>query len=325
MHFFLGDREGTPKTNNDGIIGIPEAEFEMRVPVVFSIRDLLWKVGKKVRRINNLLINNGWTDVLGGVVADIPGQNVNNQGVGQANYGTQTIVLPTASGEDEEKFEDDIKFNFTAAGNIGFYGSTRFWNSFGIWCSPYFRELTGFDELIVRTGNVFGEDDSLTPLLFGGNQEFVDDTPNTSAAFIDSPTSLYNTFEEREALLITSDIPLPPERTFPGDQLRYVFAHFDFRGTHEHITGRSQEDSKLGNNWYLEGYNIIGMQVLDTPETTGFASLVLPTILPSINVRALLRRKVWNYSTNTYSIQEVPLLEHDIDQLVLRMNFTLQL
>ena len=104
-----------------------------------------------------------------------------------------------------------------------------------------------------------------------------------------------------------------------------MFGHFDIKGTHEHVTGRNMNniDPSDDNKWYLEGKNVVGNQVLDLPQQTGYSSLVLPSIMPSINLRALLRRKTWNFTTNKYSTEEVPLLQDELDQLICRVNFTL--
>ena len=313
----LGERVNAPASlNNNGIVGISEGEFQMLVPHVYSIRDLIWKIQKQVSRINDVLVANGWLSALGGLGADVVGKV--DGGVGTPEYGVDTIKLPT---NPVDNLPDDktIELLFDASGNLYFQGSVAFWNSFGIWCSPYFQHLTGFPELIVRTLDVFGEAGSL---LAGS---FVTPAGNTSKSFISGTENLYTTFEERESILITSDIPLPPERTFPGDQLRYVFGHFDIKGVHDHTAGRAVENGVINNSWYIEGTNVVGMQLMDSPKETGFASLVLPTIMPSLNVRALLRRKVWNFETNEHTVEEIPLLTSDIDQLLLRVNFTLQM
>ena len=315
----LGERVHVPASqNNAGIVGITEAEFEMLVPHVYSIRDLLWIMQKKISRVNAILVANGWLSALGGLGADVDG--VVDGGVGSLTYGVDAIILPTDP-VPVPNIPDarTIELLFDASGNLYFDGSTAFWNSFGIWCSPYFQHLTGFPELVVRTLNIFGEAGSVQA------DAFVAPALNTTDAFITGTENLYTKFEERESILITSDIPLPPERTFPGDKLRYVFGHFDLKGVHNHTGGRTVTNGLITNSWYIQGTNVVGMQLMDSPKETGYASLVLPTILPSINVRALLRRKIWNFETNEHTVQEIPLLTSDIDQLILRMNFTLQM
>ena len=84
-------------------------------------------------------------------------------------------------------------------------------------------------------------------------------------------------------------------------------------------------DFKLKNEWWFEGTNTVGNVLMDGPKQTGYQSLVLPSIIPSINLHAVLRRKLYNFDTNSYGIVELPLLQADIDQFILRMTFTLQL
>ena len=308
--------------NNGGIEFITEDIFSLYVPRVFSVRDFVWIIQKKIRRISEVLLHNGWRAGIG-TILNVPGLLANS--VGQATYGTTPVVLANEAVEEQKMPEDIVEFQFSASGFCGIQGTADFWNSFGIWCSPYFRQLTGFPELIVRTGNVFGEVGSVeaAPPNLGAWR----DGNNTTSGIFMGTKNLFITVEERDAVLITSDIPLPPERNCKNGrgELRYVFAHFDLKGQHDHTTGRNIENLKSTGLWSLEGQNIIGNVLMDSPKHTGFASLVLPSILPSINVRASLRRKQYDFETNEYSTVEVPLLQSQIDQLLLRLNFTLQM
>ena len=76
------------------------------------------------------------------------------------------VFLPTDPANTHA--ENLIEFQFQSSGVCRFQGSAQFWNSFGIWCSPYFRELTGFPELIVLTTEAgvssFKEADALSDL-----------------------------------------------------------------------------------------------------------------------------------------------------------------
>jgi len=220
-----------------------------------------------------------------------------------------------------------VAFHYTPTSQIEFSGTAAFWNSFGIWCSPYFRKLTGFPELLVRSNNVFGEAASTDVGLNAGHFIQPDSNTNAEPVSIRCSNNLLITCEERESILITSDIPTEPERNCTNGvpEVRFVLAHFDVKAQHEHITGSNYVSYKRDPEWYIEGKNVVGNLQMDSPKQTGFAALVLPTSLPSINIRALLRRQQFDFTTNEYKLVEVPLLQHDIDQLILRMNFTLQL
>ena len=63
---------------------------------------------------------------------------------------------------------------------------------------------------------------------------------------------------------------------------------------------------------------------MDPPGSTGYCSLVLPSTIPSLNIRCMIRRKRWNFTTDSYEVVEVPMLTEDRDVLVLRLLFTLQ-
>jgi hypothetical protein len=151
---------------------------------------------------------------------------------------------------------------------------------------------------------------------------------NVAANFrLPGTRNLFVSCEERETILVTSDLPLPPERNCSNsvDSLRYVFAHFDLAGIHQHNSGRKNTNLKLKDEWYFEGTNLVGNVLMDSPKQTGYQSLVLPSIIPSVNIRCRLRRKQYNFDTNKYDVVEVPLLQTDIDQFSMRLTFTLQL
>lgn len=176
-NFYLGDRvfEGANSQNNVGVQHIPEDEFTFYVPVVHSVRDVVWKIQKKIARINTVLRANGWLQVLGNVAADVHGRLANSVGAVQNDpiiIPSVPTLLPQIAGNVYAD-ENLIEFQFLNSGVAMFQGSAQFWNSFGIWCSPYFQELTGFPEFIMPTtiGGVTSFDEQLLAGQFraGGN------------------------------------------------------------------------------------------------------------------------------------------------------------
>jgi hypothetical protein len=141
-----------------------------------------------------------------------------------------------------------------------------------------------------------------------------------------STKSLYNVLEERESILVTSDIPIPRERVLVNgvDTSRFVFGHFDIAGKRALMAGRDVVNIRLRDTWFIEGGSAVARQIMDPPGSNGYASLVLPSIVPSFNIRIMCRRKLWDFTKNSYSEVEVPLLKSSIDVAVIRLLFTLQ-
>ena len=76
-----------PRTsqNNLGVIRVPEDEFTFYVPSnVYCVQDLVWKIRKKCKRINEVLHAAGWNQVLGALLLDVNGMI--DGGVGTVNY-----------------------------------------------------------------------------------------------------------------------------------------------------------------------------------------------------------------------------------------------
>jgi hypothetical protein len=138
---------------------------------------------------------------------------------------------------------------------------------------------------------------------------------------------LFSNFEERRDVLVTSDIPIPIERHVINgeDRHRFVFGYFDLRGKHDLKSGIGVDNLSFDNLWSMGGPNVVGRQIMDSPMNTGFTTLVLPSTIPSFNIRVMLRRKRWNYETSTYEHNvEVPLLKNPSDTLILRLLFSSQ-
>ena len=317
--FYLGESvvPGGVSANNGGIIGVPEDEFTFYVPsLVFCLQDFVWAFQKKCKRINEVLHSTGWNLVLG-IAANHAGMI--DGGVGTAGYNNIPPIIPSDPIPTHLLPEPLLQLAFTGSGLLGFHGSATFWNSFAIQLSPYAQQLFGLPELLCRAGDVSGEDAST--VLAQWNPQL-----NAVGYTIFSTKSLYNTLEERESVLVTSDIPIPRERVLVNgeDTSRFVFGHFDIAGHRKLYAGRTVENIRLSDTWFLEGPSAVARQLMDPPGSNGFCSLVLPSIIPSFNIRIHCRRKQWNFETNTYSEVETPLLKSSIDCAVLRLLFTLQ-
>ena len=317
-HFLGNTDDGAGNTeDNDGVVRVPRTEFEFRVPRVYSVQDLIWQTHKFLARVNVILQAAGWTTELtdgnGDVNGLIPG------GVGTIEYlaGEVPIIGTTIGAALPGTL---IRCIANAAGLIGFEGSAAFWDSFGIECSPYFQDKTGFPQILARTADDFN---------FAASVDIHDDWlpgQNTVVGRIFSAKSLYSTLEERDSVLVTSDIPIPHERNLVNgeDQTRFVFGHFDIRGKHSMKSGRDVNDFKMASTWFLEGTTAVARQIMDPPGSTGYCSLVLPSTIPSFNIRCMIRRRQWNFDTNQYETVELPMLTRDMDVMVMRLLFTLQ-
>ena len=305
-------------SNTGGVVKVSEDEFRMYIPDVYSFNDLLFRIQKKCRRISSVLDRVGWTQDLGGLDNDRNGQVPG--GVGSGTYDVLPPILPHE--EEKENQIDLLEFHVRSGGFCELKGTGEFWNSFVVWCSPLFQEITGFPELYCFTDDLFGEDEA-TDILGEFHEGDLDDFTRYGVI---SPKSLFTTFEERRDVLVTSDLPLPIERYVKnGEDLhRFVFGYFDIRGKHDLRSERNVENFTMTDDWAFVDPNTCGRQMMDPPSATGFASLVLPSTVPSFNIRVMLRRKQWNFTTNEYKEVEVPLLKHGSDTLVLRMVFVAQ-
>ena len=325
-NFYLGERiHAGGSTNNNGLIRVPEEEFTMYTPTsVYCIQDFLWKMRLKIVRINEVLHSAGWLQLLGDLNANVDG--LIDGGVGTANYNAVPPIHPILPSEpiDDEKVQDLLECVFTPAGKIGFKGSSVFWNSFGIQLSPYAQMLFGLPELLIRNEDESGEENGTEALVPVGRRfgNFINDEDYTMM----STKSLYNTLEERISILVSSDIRQPYEQVLINGEnsIRHIFGYFDMAGHRRLTAGRSVARSRFEEDWSIHGGSAVARQIMDPPGQYGFVSLVLPSIVPSFNIRINMLRKVWDFEKHTYSEQEVPLLKHPLDTAVIRLLFTLQ-
>jgi hypothetical protein len=225
---------------------------------------------------------------------------------------------------DEKAPEDVLSLEVTPGGYIGLRGTAEFWNAFFIQCSPYFRSLTGYPEILCRTVNVSGEVPSLQ--VAGAPGQWIVIPGNTRAETFLASKSLFSTFEERKEILISSALPTPFERhiTNNEEKHRFTLGYWHIRGFHETWTNRTVKNHSLNDEWSLENTTVVGKTVMDRPIQTGFNCLILPSSIPSLNIRAYLRRRQWNFETNRLEFREVPLMQNKEDLLTLRLIFTLQ-
>jgi hypothetical protein len=317
---YLGDRKhAVAKTTNNGIKNVPEDEFNYYVPAAQSVQDFVWRLQRKLNRVSQVLAATGWSDILTtdgdeGHDGDEPG------GFGTAEYPANLpVIIPYE--DDRDVNNDFIELHLTCGGYLEFRGNKLFWDSFVVWCSPLFREMTGYPELLGFDDDDFGE------------KKFVDvtgdfyETYNAKSPLgILAKKTLFATFEQRRDILVTSDIPIPVERYVKDDQdtQRFILGFFDIRGHHETETTRDVRNLTFESAWSITGTNIMGRQICDQPGQVGFYSLVLPSNIPSFNVRVLLRRNRWDFDKNVYVEEEVSLLQNSTDWIVLRLVFTPQ-
>ena len=196
----------------------------------------------------------------------------------------------------------------------------EFSNSFAVWVSPLLRELTGWPELLCYTADVFGEAAALDGAGWEG------DPDNEATNNFWSTKTLQETFDERLNLLLTSDLPVPIERSVEDgqDKHRFVISEFAIRKQHDFKCSQSSYFDKITYDWALSSSITNARQVIVKPHEHGFQTMVLPSIIPSFNFRCVVRRKVWDYVENKYTIQEVPLMTHPHDTFSLKMIFSSQ-
>ena len=316
---FIGVRQATPMQNNNGVSLAFESEFVFKIPRTSSVKDLLFQMTKKIDRISDVLLCCGWTDVLG-ISSEFDGLSPHS--VGSLTVGTSPVFLDSDCFERiAQKPERLIELVINSKGNIGFKATSAFWNSFGIYCSPYFQRLAGFPELIVRDDDVFGEINSTNLNIF--SREL-----NEDGATLFATKNINITCEERQCVLIRCDIPIEPEFSCKNQdemmELDYVFAYYEFEhGTF--LTGRSISNTSVSNQWFLESDNICGRYLMNRDQQTGAVGLLRHSMIPSVNFKAFLRRRLWNFATNEYEEVDEPLLKDKRDHLFAKIQFTLQL
>jgi hypothetical protein len=322
---YLGDRKNdVVKTTNNGIKSVPEDEFNYYVPAAQSVQDFVWRLQRKLNRVSQVLEAAGWSNIL--TTEDGLGYDGFQPGsYGSAEYPANLpVIIPYA--DDHTGPEDFIELHLTCGGYLEFRGISLFWDSFVVWCSPLFRELTGFPELLGFDDDEFGETQFVDGGTFGVLGEFLETFNDKESLSIQADRTLFATFEQRRDILVTSDIPIPVERYVKDDQdtQRFILGFFDIRGHHETETGRDVRNLRFESSWSITGTNIMGRQICDQPGQVGFYSLVLPSNIPSFNVRVLLRRNRWDFEKNVYVEEEVSLLQNKTDWVVLRLVFTPQ-
>ena len=313
---FLGTRYN-PQTGsgltNDRVHGCVEDLFVMYVPRVYNLPEFLFRLNRKVRRISDVLSATGWQEQLGDLTGNRDGTE---GGVGAAS--PDDIIL-----DDSIPESDLLELRFTSNGLISFYGTDLFWDSFGIQCSPYFRELTGFPEFLIFNDDDFGME--AATILVGTEYQFLNEY-NQDAHEVFSTKSLYQTCEERLEMIVFSDIPIPSERRIYDlkPTRRHVLGHFDIKNHVNYTAVRHIDNFLISDDWTVEGESITSLQVFDSPQQTGHCFNVLPSTVPSLNFRALIRRREYDFTRNKYVEKEVPLLETDSDMLLLKLVFTVQ-
>jgi len=304
---------------------IPTNEFKAYLERTYCVSDMIVFLQNKINRINEILECNGW---IGGILG---AQGANREGlipnsVGQIGYDDHDAIfdsnclkrLPEVVQPDEQL----LALQCTPAGNIGILGSEEFWENYGIWCSPLFRELTGFPEFIVQHNSAFPNEDVF---MNGDRDEFVEGVSHARGGLF-SKKSILATVEGRRSISIYSDIPLKPEGvcTNETEEQRNILAYYNF---HDCDLDIKKYGSSLvfSPEWAITERIPIGPRILDDVHHTGFAGIVLPSIIPSLNVHPMLKMRVWDFDTETASIQEVHLLQNDIDFMSLRLSFTIQI
>lgn len=317
---YLGNDGG----NDLGVVqSIPTSEFKIFLPRVHCVSDLILFLEYKINRINELLECNGWIGgTIGAQGADREGLIPNS--VGQVGYGVNDAIFDSHCLKRLLVQPDEplLSLKCTSAGNIGILGSEEFWENFGIWCSPLFRELTGFPEFIVQFNSAFPNEDVF---MNGDLDEFVEGVSHARGALFSSK-SILSTVEGRRSISIYSDIPLKPEGVCNNEkeEQRNILAYYNFHDSELDIK-RDVSSLVFDPEWAITERIPIGPRILDDVHHTGFAAVVLPSLIPSLNVHPMLKTRVWDFDTETSSIQEVPLLKNTIDYMSLRLAFTIQI
>jgi hypothetical protein len=338
LDFYLGDRPflgiaGLPDTkiNLGGLLpGTTNDFYSVFSPSSYSLNDALWNINQKVTRISNTINTLGWTDVID--AANHNGYSDGGPPIGTVGGapGIPVLQQPAIDYEDDEKApEPVISLQVTPGGYLGIRGTAEFWNAFFVQCSPYFQYLTGFPEILCRTGDVSGEAGSLQ--VGGAAGQWVVNANNARAfTFLSSagnhPKTIFSTFEERREIIISSMLPTPFERHVSNNEEshRFTLGYWHIRGFHETSSGRTMKSNALTDEWTLIGTTVVGKTLMDKPSQTGFNTLVLPSSIPSLQIRAFLRRKRWNFETDTMETVEIPLMQNPEDLLTLRLILTLQ-
>jgi hypothetical protein len=307
---------------------VPQHEFEFNVPTVYCYQDFVSRVSRKLNRISWVLSKVGWLDDAGNLGADVAG-NIPG-GVGQAGHG---VLSPIIEDYDNEDIDDltGISLQILPSGYWSFQFTNTFANSFGVWCSPLFRYLTGFEELLVYSGNTFGEV-AATAVAGGfsgtfqpvGNWNFL---VATTTPLIDrfSTKSLQNTFDERGTLVLRSDLPIPLQQHVQNEvtQHRFMVAEFDIHELHRSKIEVNSTLTKFGG-YGLSGGVGGGILSIVKPNEHGFVTMILPSVIPAFNFTVYLRRKVWDTTTNKYSTQLVNCHDNDSDTFQIKLLFSTQ-
>jgi hypothetical protein len=326
-NFFLGKRPIPGGVLNLGNIpALPESAFIMYIPRVYSLVDLLFRLNRKVRRINDLLSAVGWAKDAGNIAVDQVGYA---GGIGTAN--PEQTIIPDPPDFDPNDLPDTLlELIVTPAGKIGFRGSDVFWDSFCIQCSPYFSELTGFPEILMFSDNQFGIEHGTIEhfeSIFSDGNLFFENTENDEEVLeILSTKSLYQTAEERLEILLKSDLPVGLERQIVGgtESIRTILAHFDLKHATQYTTTRAINNFLLTDDWDIKGNTVCGLQIMDSPLQTGHVFNCRPSTIPSLNFFAWLRRRVYDFQKKEYTTQEIPLLQNREDILNISLIFALQ-
>jgi hypothetical protein len=268
-----------------------------------------------VNHISKLLNAIGWDDTLGDIGQDRDGVVA---GVGTLNPTHWSLDI------DGLPESDLLSFRFTSGGLCSFRGTAEFWSSFGIEISPYFQELTGLPHFLMWDADNFGYDLSLSPVV-AGERYFINGA-NVEIHENFGTRSLFQTCEERQEIIVYSDIPLPAEDRVENlkHSKRLLLAHFDIKNAVDYRSERHIANYLLSDNWNIIAPAICPFQEFDKPSQLGHVFNVLPSELASLNFRAMIVRRTFNFTTNSYEQTEEPLMTRPADLMRIKLVFSVQ-
>ena len=301
-------------TDHNNIPGMAHSNFVFKCPQVYSVSDFLFHLRNFISRVNTILLSTGWENL------DGANQNGLVGGVGNAN--PARVVVPS----DPDLLagvEPLIELQLCSNSTIALRGTSLFWNNFFLVGSSYFQQITGWPEFMCFDNGLFG----VANLMPGGFFTVFNANPAGQHLGTLPGSPLSESVEERLDLVLVSDIPVRMlDRIEEGrDHKKSILAMYDLRGKASGRSSRELNGLELGSDWTLSGPVVCGRTSFSTPQQESFSTVVHKNTLASLNIRAYVRKKVFDSATSTYSIQEFPVLETKADLFFVRLFFTLQL